>query len=646
MNQSPSMKWTPEDTTSFHNGKHFRLYHKLGSQLEFVDGVEGVNFAVYAPEARDVYVMGDFNEWQGYDHELILRKDHSGIWSTFVPGAKKGDKYKYIIISKNNTRFDKADPFAWIQEQPPGNSSVIWDLEYEWSDQMWMKDRKKHNSLDAPWSIYEVHLESWRKKSDREYPLLSYRELAAELIPYVKDLGFTHIELMPITEYPFPGSWGYQATGYFAPTSRFGTPQDFMYFIDQCHQNEIGIILDWVPSHFPSDGHGLGYFDGSHLYEHPDARKGYHPDWKSLIFNYEKNEIRSFLISSGLFWFDLYHIDGVRVDAVASIIHLDYSRPEGEWERNHEGGRDYLAGISFLQEFNSEVYANFPDVQTIAEESTDHAKVSHPVDQGGLGFGMKWMMGWMHDSLDYFKHDPIYRKHHHDKITFSIWYAFSENFMLPYSHDEVVHGKSAMIYKMPGDLHDKFAHLRSLYTYMWTHPGAKLMFMGDEFAQTSEWNYLEQLDWGLLEHNSHRGIMSLIKKLNELLKSEPAMHAYNFEGEGYEWCLKDENEDSILAYYRKSKKKKDELLIIHNLTPVLRKDYKVPLFKKGKWKEIFSSDDIAYDGDYRSSNKVYKSMGKNKKAMSIEMDLRPLSSVILKRVVKKKKIEGKNKPTI
>ena len=583
-----------QDITSFKDGVHFRLYEKLGSRLMEVEGEKGAYFSVFAPAAKEVYVITSYTNWKPYELALNPRWDSSGIWEGFIPGIKKGDQYKYLIISHDHKKFEKADPYAWFHDQPPGNASVVWDLDYEWKDQQWMEDRSNKNSLSAPVSVYELHLESWRRHEDGR--IYSYLDLKKELVPYIKEMGFTHVEFMPITEYPYPGSWGYQATGFFAASSRFGTPQELKQLIDALHQADIGVIIDWVPSHFPSDGHGLAYFDGSHVYEHPDPRKGYHKDWKSMIFNYERNEVRAFLISSALFWMDHYHIDGIRVDAVASIVYLDYSRDEGEWEPNIHGGRENLAAISLLQQLNTEIYATYPDTLTIAEESTAFPLVSRPVDVGGLGFKMKWMMGWMNDTLEYFKQDPLFRKGMYDKIKFSIWYAFSENFMLPLSHDEVVHGKASLIYKMPGDMSEKMSHLRSLYAYMYTHPGAKLLFMGAELAQTKEWDYQSQLSWDLLQYDDHKNVQKLIQDLNKLYRAEPALYEQSYEEAGYEWVLLDRWEDSIISYKRHDKKKEKSLLVVINFTPVDRDKYHIPLAAKESWKIKLCTQDQKYGG--------------------------------------------------
>ncbi|MDB4352838.1 1,4-alpha-glucan branching protein GlgB, partial [Porticoccaceae bacterium] len=588
--------FTEFDINLFKAGKHFRLYEKMGSHLVTVDGIDGVYFAVWAPTAKQVSVIGDFNYWMEGEHQLNVRWDSSGIWEGFIPLVEKGATYKYKIQSNNNDiKTEKADPYARRCEHNPNTASIVWEDDYKWKDKDWMKTRKKHNALDAPYSVYEVHLGSWKRHAEEDR-FMSYFELADDLVNYVSEMNFTHVELMPIMEFPYDPSWGYQVTGYFAPTSRFGYPEEFKYLVDKLHQAGVGIILDWVPSHFPEDAHGLGFFDGSNLYEHPDKRKGYHQDWKSLIFNYERNEVRSFLISNAAFWMDQYHADGLRVDAVASMLFLDYSREDGEWEPNIYGGRENLAVISFLKELNEEIYASFPDVQTIAEESTAFPMVSKPTFVGGLGFGMKWMMGWMHDTLEYFAKDPVYRKHHQNEITFSLAYAFTENFMLPLSHDEVVYGKNSIIGRMPGDEWQRFANLRLLYGYMFTHPGTKLLFMGSEFGQYNEWNFQESLDWNLLEFKPHKDAQNYYKELNKLYKTTPALYEKGFSGEGFEWISYDDHENCVISYMRKGYKEEENVVVICNLTPSIRENYKIGVPVKGKLKEIFNSDAEAFGG--------------------------------------------------
>ena len=624
--------FTDFDISLFQAGKHYRLYEKFGSHIITVDDEEGTYFAVWAPTAKMVSVVGDFNFWLEDEHQLNVRWDGSGIWEGFIPGVRKGNIYKYKIQSSNNDiRTEKADPFARRCEHPPKTASVVWKDSYDWKDAKWMKNRKKNNALDAPFSVYEVHLGSWRKQVAQNR-FLSYVELADELVNYVEEMNFTHVEFMPIMEYPYDPSWGYQLVGYFAPTARFGYPEEFKYLVDKFHEKGIGVLLDWVPSHFPSDDYGLGFFDGSHLYEHPDQRKGYHQDWKSLIFNYGRNEIKAFLISNAIFWLDQFHADGLRVDAVASMLFLDYSREEGQWEPNMFGGREYLEAIDFIKDMNTEVYASFPDVQTIAEESTSFPKVSRPIYDGGLGFGMKWMMGWMHDTLEYFAKETIYRKHHQNDLTFSLNYAFTENFMLPLSHDEVVYGKRAIVDKMPGDEWQRFANLRLLYSFMYTHPGTKLLFQGGEFGQTSEWNFQISLDWHLLQYDVHKGAQNLVKDLNKLYKKEPALYQKQFSHEGFEWIDHGDHQNSVLTYIRKGEHEKDNVIVVLNLTPVPRENYRIGLPKEGTLKEIFNSDAIKYhgSGNYKNKNLTTEVREWNGRAHSLELDLPPLAMMAFK----------------
>ncbi len=623
--------FTDFDIDLFKAGKHFRLYEKLGAHLIEVDGVKGVYFAVWAPTAKSVSVVGDFNFWKQGEHQLEVRWDSSGIWEGFISGIDKGTLYKYKIQSNNGgVVTEKADPFALYCEHPPQTASVVWDLDYKWKDNTWMETRANKNGLDKPYSVYEVHLGSWKRNAEGKF--LTYIELASELVAYVKETGFTHVEFMPIMEYPYDPSWGYQLVGYFAPTSRFGKPQDFMLLVDKLHQAGIGVILDWVPSHFPDDVHGLGFFDGSNLYEHPDRRKGFHPDWKSLVFNYERNEVRSFLISNAIFWLHLYHADGLRVDAVASMLYLDYSRNEGEWEPNKYGGRENLDTISFLKDFNEAVYTSFPDVQTIAEESTSFPMVSHPTFLGGLGFGMKWMMGWMHDTLQYFARETVYRKYHQNDLTFSMTYAFSENFMLPLSHDEVVHGKSSIQRKMSGDEWQRFANLRLLYGYMFTHPGAKLLFMGSEFGQSSEWNFESNLDWHLLQYEYHDGVKKCITDLNKLYRNNPALYEKQFDVEGFEWINYSDHQNCVLTYIRKGNIEKENLIIVCNMTQVVHNTYRIGLPKKGKLTEIFNSDNKAYNGSGVINPKPIKieKVTWNERDFSAELILPPLGICVFK----------------
>jgi 1,4-alpha-glucan branching enzyme len=621
-----------DDIETYQNGTNYNLYKKFGSKRITVDGREGYHFSVWAPNATKVSVIGNFNDWNKESHYLQPRWDKSGIWEGFIPGIPKGELYKYSITGYKGRVTEKGDPFANFWEKRPDTSSITWEFDYTWRDQEWMKTRKKHNALDAPWSVYEVHLASWMRpdKNDEE-TYNSYHQIAERLVPYVKKMGFTHVELMPVMEHPFDGSWGYQCTGFFAPTSRFGAPEDFMYLVDQFHEAGIGVILDWVPSHFPYDAHGLFMFDGTHTYEYADMRKGFHPDWNSYIFNYKRGEVKSFLISSARFWFDLFHIDGIRVDAVSSMLKLNYSRNEGEWEPNEFGGNGNMEAIAFIKDLNETIYRDFPDVQTIAEEATDWPGISKPTFGGGLGFGMKWMMGWMHDTLDYFKIDPLFRKDHQNKFTFSMMYFFDENFMLPLSHDEVVHGKSPMLYKMPGDEWQKFANLRTLYTYMWTHPGARLLFMGNEFGQTSEWNYKSELDWHLLQFGLHEKLQHCVRDLNFILKSEAALYSNQFEPEGFEWVDLNHRQESVIVYKRKGKIAEDDLLVLFNLTPVVRMDWEVETSREYE-KELFNSDAEKYGGSGNIYNPDIRNVVVNEKEkrFRVIVNLPPLAAIILK----------------
>ena len=584
------------DIAQFLQGKHFRAYEKLGAHSAVINGTRGVWFSVWAPNAESVHVMGDFNEWSKTSHAL-QNMQGSGIWSGFIFGPGEGAHYKYHIASRyHGYQVDKADPFAFGYEVPPKTASVVRDLNYDWGDHAWIKQRKQRKVWESPVSIYEMHLGSWRRVPEEGHRWLTYRELAPRLIEYVLQMGFTHVEFLPVMEHPFYGSWGYQPTGFFAPTSRYGTPQDFMWLVDQLHQNGIGVILDWVPSHFPSDGHGLSYFDGTHLFEHADPRKGFHPDWKSAIFNYGRNEVRSFLISSALFWLDKDHADGLRLDAVASMLYLDYSRKHGEWIPNKYGGRDNLEAIDFLRKLNKEVYRSYPDVMTIAEESTAWPKVSRSVHSGGLGFGMKWDMGWMHDTLRYFKKNPIYRKHHHGELPFRMVYAFSENYVLPLSHDEVVHGKGSLFGMMTGDEWQKYANLRLLFGYMYAQPGKKLLFMGDELAQWPEWKHESSIEWHALGDRFHAGVQKWVADLNHLYRAEPALHEMDFNGHGFEWIDYSDAKNSTLSFIRKSRTQTEFVLAVCNFTPVVRRNYRAGAPRKGFWKELLNSDAEVYGG--------------------------------------------------
>jgi 1,4-alpha-glucan branching enzyme len=585
---------TDYDIHLFKSGKHFKLYEKMGAHA--LEGKPGTYFAVWAPNGKAISVIGNFNQWKDGQHKLSPRWDESGIWEGHFADIKHGEAYKYAIHSNTGDYLEKADPFAFYAEVPPKTASIVWKPKYDWQDGEWMKERKKTAGHPKPYAVYEVHFGSWRRKVEEGNRSLTYPEMAIELVNYVKEMGFTHVEFLPLMEHPFSGSWGYQLTGYFAPTSRFGSPEDFMYMVDCFHRAGIGVILDWVPSHFPGDAHGIYKFDGTHLYEHADPRKGFHPDWSSYIYNYGRNEVRSFLISNAVYWLEQFHIDGLRVDAVASMLYLDYSRKAGEWIPNQYGGNENLEAISFLKEMNEVVYGQFPDAVTIAEESTSWTGVSRPTYIGGLGFGQKWMMGWMHDTLQYFKHEAIHRKYHQNEITFSIMYAFTENFMLPLSHDEVVHGKGSLIGRMTGDEWQKFANLRLLFGYMYTHPGTKLLFMGGEFGQSAEWNHDKSLDWNLLDYPVHKGVQQFVRDVNHLYKTEPALYHFGFDHRGFQWIDYSDRENSVVAYQRESDKKEDLMIVICNFTPVVRQHYRVGVPYRGQWEEMFSSDDLKYGG--------------------------------------------------
>ena len=623
---------TDFDIYLFGEGNHLKIYEKLGAHLIKFDGTEGVHFAVWAPNAKYVSVVGDFNEWNPSKNPMKLLGS-SGIWATFIEGLKEGMLYKYYIHGWDNSVQLKADPYGFFFEVRPKSASIVYKLKdkYIWNDSKWIEKRKNTNWLNEPISIYEVHLGSWRKKPDGSF--LNYRELAHELIPYVKWLGFTHVELLPIAEHPLDESWGYQCVGYYAPTSRFGTPQDFMYFVDYAHQNDIGVIVDWVPSHFPKDGHGLIRFDGTCLYEHEDPRKGEHKDWGTLIYNYGRNEVRNFLIANALFWFDVYHIDGLRVDAVASMLYLDYSKKEGEWIPNQYGGKENLEAIDFLRKMNELTHGHYPGTLTIAEESTAWPMVTRPTYIGGLGFTMKWNMGWMHDTLFYFSRDPIFRKYHTNSITFSLLYAFSENFVLPLSHDEVVYGKGSLFQKMPGDKWQKLANIKLLYGYMYGHPGKKLLFMGSEFAQINEWNWQWQIEWHLLDEEAHRGVTNFIRDLNSLYKKEKALYEVDFHWNGFEWIDFSDSEQSIISFIRKSKNNREFLIFIFNLTPVPRFNYRIGVPEEGFYKELLNSDSYIYGGSNFGNNGGVWSQNYpfHGRPHSIELTLPPLAVLILKK---------------
>ncbi|MFI5304412.1 MAG: 1,4-alpha-glucan branching protein GlgB [Nitrospiria bacterium] len=626
--------FTDFDIHLFKEGHHFALYNKLGSHLMVNNGREGTYFAVWAPNASQVSVIGSFNGWNTSSHLLHARWDSSGIWEGFIPDIRKGTLYKYHIVSKSHHDYkaEKGDPFAFFSETPPKTASIVWDPQFEWKDQHWMAHRRHSNSLDGPISIYEIHAGSWKRVPEEGNRYLTYRELAHTLSKYVLEMEFTHVQFLPLMEHPFYGSWGYQTTGYFSPTSRYGSPEDLMYLINYFHQQGIGVLFDWVPSHFPSDLYGLVYFDGTHVYEYADPRKGFHPHWNSCIFNYGRNEVLSFLISSALFWLDKYHVDGFRMDGIASMLYLDYGRQGGEWIPNHYGGKENLEAISLIKRLNEEIYKKFPDVQTIAEESTAWPMVSRPTYVGGLGFGMKWNMGWMNDTLNYFSKDPAYRKYHHNQLTFSILYAFTENFALPLSHDEVVHGKGSLLNQMSGLGMEKFSNLRLLFGYMFAHPGKKSLFMGGEFGQWKEWSHEESLDWHLLQYSQHQGIQRWVKDLNNLYKTEPALHELDFQNEGFGWIDLQDWEQSIISFARFGKASDSVILAVCNFTPIPRYQYQIGVPRKGFWKEVLNSDAAIYGG-----NNIGNSGGVNSSFLamhgqpaSIFLTLPPLAIVLLK----------------
>ena len=623
---------TEQDLYFFNEGTHYRIHERMGAHIIDAGGEVGTCFGVWAPNAREVSVIGSFNQWHPKMHRLRPR-GNSGIWEGFIPGVGKGALYKFHIESNHHGhQVDKADPFGLFHEKPPRTASIVWDIDYTWNDRDWMVTRAPHNSLKAPIAVYECHLGSWRRASEDHNRPLTYRETAPQLADYINQMGFTHVEFLPVMEHPFYGSWGYQTTGYFAPTSRFGTPQDFMYLVDYLHQRGIAVILDWVPSHFPSDGHGLSYFDGTHLFEHADSRQGFHPDWKTYIFNYGRPEVRSFLMSSAMFWLDKYHADGLRVDAVASVLYLDYSRKEGQWIPNKYGGRENLDAIDFLRRFNEEAYKEHPDIQTIAEESTAWPMVSRPVYVGGLGFGMKWDMGWMHDTLKYFHEDPIHRQYHHNLLTFRMLYGFTENFVLPLSHDEVVHGKGSLLNKMPGDEWQKFANLRLLFAYMYAQPGKKLLFMGDEFGQGNEWSHDRSLDWWVLQFPVHQGLQNWVRDLNRMLRREPALHEFDSDPAGFEWVDCNDAPMSVISLLRKGKAPKDVMLVACNFTPVPRERYRVGVPFGGLWREVLNSDANYYAGSGvgNSGGVMAESIQQHGRPFSLELTLPPLAAVFFK----------------
>jgi len=623
---------TDQDIYLFREGSHFRLYEKLGSHIFSANGIAGVYFAVWAPNAKEVSVIGDFNDWDEQLHQLSARWDKSGIWEGFIPGVKKGDLYKYCIISKNNDfKIKKRDPFAFYSEIPPETASIIWDTDYDWKDEQWVKYRPEKNSLNSPISIYELHLGSWKQGLLVKDKFLNYKQAAEQLVEYLKDMNFTHVQFLPLMEHPFYGSWGYQTIGYFAPTSRYGLPQDLMYLVELLHINGFGIIFDWVPAHFPSDESGLAYFDGSHLFEHADPKQGFHPDWKSYIFNYGRNETICFLISSAMFWFDKYHIDGIRVDAVASMLYLDYSRKQGEWIPNKSGGKENIEAINFLKRLNQEVYSKYPDVQMIAEDSTSWPMVSKPTFNGGLGFGMKWNMGWMHDTLDYFAKPLNDRKYYHNQLVFSLSYAYAENFLLSLSHDEVVYGKKSLLEKMQGDDRQKFSNLRVLYGYMYAHPGKKLLFMGQEFAQRKEWNHESNMDWDLLKQKSHIQLQRWVKELNYFYKTESALFENDFDPKGFKWIDCCDGERGIISFMRRGLSNENSVLIVCNFTSNLYNDYRIGISMGGFWKEVLNSDAKEYGGSGQGNlGGITTSMPYGGQNYSLDLTVPPLAVLFFK----------------
>ena len=624
--------FTDEDVHNFQNGTHYSLYTLFGNKQIEVSGKKGTYFAVWAPNATAVYVKGNFNDWNNETHLLKVRQDSSGIWEGFIPGIHQGEVYKYHIHGYKGVKLDKGDPFANYWELRPLTASITWQTNYTWKDAKWIEQRKIKNRTDQPYSVYEVHLASWmRPDKNNEDSYNSYTQLISLLVPYVKEMGFTHVEFMPVMEHPFDGSWGYQGVGFFAPTSRFGNPQEFAALVEAFHAAEIGVILDWVPSHFPYDAHGLFMFDGTNTYEYADMRKGYHPDWNSYIFNYKRGEVKSFLISSARFWCDQFHIDGLRVDAVSSMLKLDYSREAGEWEPNEFGGNGNIEAIAFIKDLNETLYRDFPYIQTIAEEASDWPGISKPTFMDGLGFGMKWMMGWMHDTLDYFKLDPLFRSMQQDKFSFSMMYFYDESFMLPLSHVEVVHGKSPMIYKMPGDDWQKFANLRIMYTYMFMHPGAKLLFMGNEFAATKEWNYTTELQWDLLTIESHAGMRKTVQALNEIYKNNPALFELQFDPKGFEWVEINKRKEAVIAFKRKGLKSENDVLIVMNMTPVPRHQFPIHVQGKKVWSEIFNSDAKKFWGAGDLTNTSIQVIPQDEKGdwNQLLLNLPALSAIVL-----------------